>query len=1514
MEYRTSSVTVSKKLSNGHSFSGKSMYDGVFAAPSKFGVPTFSSRVEDYSEIFGGSGASRGSSIPILEIPELNERKIAVDVGTSKLDYSKIFGGFGDSDFAVPYEELQTEQNKREIFADEPLNPDLSERLPCTKDADTCSEENHALAREASCQSFNGVKKFSVSYQKTNNGNENGFNGTTHIAQLHAVPGYTCLIDEVTPSRMTKGDNPVSSVVNGACPGPKDNIFVGKMEGNDVRKAKTDLPSGGTAGTETSKGNVEFQNKSNRSRSNSMDELFDACEVGNGIRHPKVRPSSSFPSNYGNNYDGSRKSMASKFWSFKIDASEGSASDYSLPLFDEEVDTNSVAATSMAALKKAIEEAQARMKIAKVSMERKKSGIQSRVKVGFGDGLKDEERKEVKVAEKENGSKKKMICDTCEEQEVPLHISVGTGKQNTTSPGQVITDFEVQEKILKSGKEADSEAMKEFRSIQADHRQEDADIFEESEQFYEVFKEADEEIGNEFSFSHENYKQEEADTFEEEEQFYEVTNTGNQWDTFLEFEEEKDAKKAMQFVDTEEWKEKKIAKEVFDQPEKGGERLKPTEGEGNLEEMENYFKELDTVKLASDCEKYGRRLAAGVNVFDQVESEERLKVAYMQGETEKKVQAFCEDDECQKEHKELQEPIKDEKILGNLEAKDVELLERQPVVWESVENKNKGEETSKQEELERELKDAHERRFNKASKQDTFVGRLDDFNQREDIEKRLIYESHLEKEEEFQQVVEDEKIVEVDAYQDEENEKTFKVDVHQEDEIEEIIKLDVYQEEENGKIQENMCELVEAGGLEETKIEPSAGDGKLKVTNEDLRNQENNIEEDDNLCKHDERDNLNKIQKPTVSIENKQGIEGSMEIPACEERGSLTEVTEVLLDPEENRKELELIEEYNDMVEREMLETDCLVRGFKLTNIIPMEDVIKINFLSNYGINLDVAGMGFVQKQHDQQTRDFDIVCNSGKQVESSVPELEKMNEDVKETEVSMNHADEETESKCFEEERWVEDGINIGAAQHDQETRDFENVCNLGKSVESLVPELEKMNEDVKETEVSMNHADEENETKCFEEERWVENGINIAAAQFYEISEVEEENVGLDQEIKTSLYAEKDHENNQETLTDESAEMYVENYQETLTSLNAEKEEKHYGTLPNQDTQHHDQNHQETQKSQRTETKEENQPETLNLEEGETNETLQKEEELEKEQLKKIDQAKEREREKERIAVERAIREARERAFAEAKERAAAERAAAEARRRLLAAEARERFGKDPVEANDKSLADKAKEAKRNAERAAVERALAEARVRALEKAMSSKAASETRKQTERFASEKVSGDPSPSSTSSVPNSLNHGAPYSTERFDQVNGESAQRCKARLERHQRTAERAAKALAEKNMRDLLAQKEQAERNRLAEVLDAEIKRWSGGKEGNLRALLSTLQYILGPDSGWQPVPLTDIITSIAVKKAYRKATLFVHPDKMQQRGASIQQKYTCEKVFDLLKEAWNRFNMEER
>ncbi|KAE9587350.1 hypothetical protein Lal_00004683 [Lupinus albus] len=325
-------------------------------------------------------------------------------------------------------------------------------------------------------------------------------------------------------------------------------------------------------------------------------------------------------------------------------------------------------------------------------------------------------------------------------------------------------------------------------------------------------------------------------------------------------------------------------------------------------------------------------------------------------------------------------------------------------------------------------------------------------------------------------------------------------------------------------------------------------------------------------------------------------------------------------------------------------------------------------------------------------------------------------------------------------------------------------------------------------------------------------------------------------------------------------------------------------------------------------------------------------------------------------RAAVQRVQAEARERAAAEAKERAAAEakeRAAAEAKERAekAAAEAKER------EAQERAAATRAEtEARVKAERAAVQRAAAEARERAAAEALERAAAAARANQQnndndfESFFSMGARANsaprpPRPSSSESVfdaefqpgvtmkstgvsssmkkassstnivddLSSIFGAAPSSSGEFQDIEGETEERRRARLERHQRTQERAAKALAEKNQRDLQTQREQAERNRLAETLDFEVKRWAAGKEGNLRALLSTLQYVLWPECGWQPVSLTDLIIGAHVKKAYRKATLCIHPDKVQQKGATLQQKYIAEKVFDLLKEAWNKFNSEE-
>ncbi|TXG52267.1 hypothetical protein EZV62_021436 [Acer yangbiense] len=91
---------------------------------------------------------------------------------------------------------------------------------------------------------------------------------------------------------------------------------------------------------------------------------------------------------------------------------------------------------------------------------------------------------------------------------------------------------------------------------------------------------------------------------------------------------------------------------------------------------------------------------------------------------------------------------------------------------------------------------------------------------------------------------------------------------------------------------------------------------------------------------------------------------------------------------------------------------------------------------------------------------------------------------------------------------------------------------------------------------------------------------------------------------------------------------------------------------------------------------------------------------------------------------------------------------------------------------------------------------------------------------------------------------------------------------------------------------------------------IDAKIRKWLNGKEGNIRSLLSTLQYVLWTGSGWKPVPLVDIIEANAVKRSYQKALLCLHPDKLQQKGAASHQKYIAEKVFDILQDSWTHFN----
>ncbi|CAI8587358.1 unnamed protein product [Vicia faba] len=96
-------------------------------------------------------------------------------------------------------------------------------------------------------------------------------------------------------------------------------------------------------------------------------------------------------------------------------------------------------------------------------------------------------------------------------------------------------------------------------------------------------------------------------------------------------------------------------------------------------------------------------------------------------------------------------------------------------------------------------------------------------------------------------------------------------------------------------------------------------------------------------------------------------------------------------------------------------------------------------------------------------------------------------------------------------------------------------------------------------------------------------------------------------------------------------------------------------------------------------------------------------------------------------------------------------------------------------------------------------------------------------------------------------------------------------------------------------------------------EKLDRDIRLWSSDKETDIRQLLSTLHHILWPESGWSATPYMILIENSQVKKAYQKARLCLHPDKLQQRGATLLQKNVAEKAFSILQDAWTAFISEE-
>ncbi|GMJ07915.1 AUXILIN-LIKE4 [Hibiscus trionum] len=1442
--HATLSTKRSTSCNGAANLSSRTMYDDVFGGAPRFvnggGGPTLSPRPEDYTEIFGGFHASRGSSIPVLDLPLMNDtNEVMFDARNPRFNYADVFGGFDGLDFPASYEELMRQANGG---GDHDHGGDSSDEAWMQAETESLSEgSDHSGKYQCFlngdyCEPVDSSMEFNISYHKANvRSDMNISNGITHVAQLHADPEYAYVIENPL-QKMDKKNPPLdladdidleftNGVIKKKHLGTKmdrknppldlaDDIDLeftnGVIKKKHLRKTVSH-PSNRNTGEQT------FTNDSTRREylrtGSCSDEMFVTISNVNLRTVPSHVPPPSRPPpfvnlKYGDYQNGQHA------------APGGRMGDSSPPFFDVEIDASSAAAVSAAAMIEAMDKAQAKLKSAKEQLERKREGVKSSSKLGSKSDGKSKKERANKTVEGSGDIKDGRVLGMDGKEDSGIKMPVREERQRTVK--SQVADSLDGEKLFNAPKRFVVEKLgKESQSIQEFDEIDEADEWQEAAQFFELVRTDKsrtvlEQMNNEKVLvqsmnSHElQHKAKKANIGALEQQ--------------LDSDEKVEAIREDHELEKVE-RDMKTAKESCER----GEPTRISKPVKEARRHKGHEKKVKAAQEVNELEENGQSLTAGI----PLENGKKPTGTVELGKHEKRVNAQ------QKENTVESGQAAEQKENGKQEKQTSSSLDNPKRVKEF--QKHKDEEKSWREVFEQEKNETNlevqvesEKRLREDPEQE----------EKEEIEGTREQEESAKKEEELEL---EEKIWRM-ALEQLENEKRLK---------------QARLQEENERTQRKAVEQEEMEAKQRDAHDVDANMRRPKqVTEEekDERQQKEVFERkeaENRLRKAYEEESIgNGIKEAYEKEETVKRFKEDYSIPEKEVQDTEKEVKERVVELEETEE----LQGVNDVYQH----TRRCEKGKKLKfaegthQHVEEEDSVVSDSVNN-------------DKNIDEMEESGESIIEENGKVEAEFSDSEKKSDSSVKGDVGGKLNASGMSSFEAKVNQFRQDDVSDLSCQDDGVKKAGKAGIGIGQR------NAEKINSD------PVLDSDNDNQGLKFGYES-KERARNVKEAQ-----------------VSSQLEEDKDN-----FVSAQAAKVYGETGRkhDTAKASVLEGEESIQRT------------------AQSTERKDKKVNESLRPEEKEA-ERLKRERELEKERIRKIEEEREREREREkdRMAVDRAALEA----YAETRgraERAAVERATAEARQRAMS-EARDRLEKSCAEAREKSHM----ETRLRAERAAVERATAEARERAVEKAMAERAAFEARERVERSLSDKFStssrnvGMKTNSSSSDLKDQHIQssgsfdGLRYpNSSTYNGVEGESAQRCKARLERYRRTAERAAKALEEKNMRDLLAQREQAERNRVAETLDADVKRWSSGKEGNLRALLSTLQYILGPESGWQPIPLTEVITSAAVKKAYRKATLCVHPDKLQQRGASIQHKYICEKVFDLLKEAWNKFNSEER
>ncbi|KAI6692310.1 hypothetical protein NL676_020020 [Syzygium grande] len=396
-----------------HAAAAKALYDDVFGGPPRYGgVPALlSPRPEDYGEIFGGFHAPRASAIPVLDLPPAAAAAAGggayVDVRSPGFDYSEVFGGPGGLDFADGREVLARQANGGDCgSSDEAWTPSASDYMSEESDH---SGSNQYFSNGDPYNSVDADIEYNMSYHKANIGsNSETSNGIRHANQIHAVPGFSYLVDQRSAIPYQECSDPS---LWRTCDDKLDVNFCRermKGKGKHLRKTVSHLSNTDNF-RETYQNNMRPQREYGRMNSCPNKAFVTISEI-NLRTEPSHLPPPSRPPPAFDFKTGDASGLAS---SWKEMSPEGSEGDGSPRFFDVEIDASSSAAVaSAAAMKDAMDKAQARLRSARDLMERKKEGVH-RTKLGSHKDSKDKMGKvRSKVADEMDSRKVESVQAT----------------------------------------------------------------------------------------------------------------------------------------------------------------------------------------------------------------------------------------------------------------------------------------------------------------------------------------------------------------------------------------------------------------------------------------------------------------------------------------------------------------------------------------------------------------------------------------------------------------------------------------------------------------------------------------------------------------------------------------------------------------------------------------------------------------------------------------------------------------------------------------------------------------------------------------------------------------------------------------------------------------------------------------------------------------------------------------------------------------------------------------------